>query len=323
MNGKLISIVVPVKDESAAIPIFFKETNKVLHKIERERGLSFEYIFVDDGSADDTLEQLEAAARQDSFVRVVSLSRNFGKEIAMTAGLEMATGDAIIFMDIDLQDPPALIEDFVNKWHEGYDVVYGYRQDRWGDSLVKRLTAKIYLRLFNSISTVSLPEGGGDYRIIDRRVANALKQVPERNRFMKGLFAWVGFKTARVPYSRAGRSSGSSSWNYWKLWNFGLDGLTGFSDFPLRIWLYVGAVVFVSAVTMALLIVVQKLVFGIDIEGYTSLIVAVLLFGGIQLLVLGVLGEYLGRVLVEVKNRPLYLIDKAVGFEDRNNQEKT
>ena len=251
-------------------------------------------------------------------MRVVNLSRNFGKEAALTAGIDHARGDVIMPMDIDLQDPPELIEPFMARWREGYDIVYGVRTQRTWDTAAKRLSAGWFYRVFNSMSPVRIPENVGDFRLVDRRAVEVLRQLPERNRFMKGLFAWVGFNSIGVPYERPQRAAGSSKFNLWRLWNFALDGVVSFSTAPLRAWFYVGVVIAAVAVLYALFIITRVLIFGIDTPGYASLLIAVLLMGAIQLLSLGIIGEYLGRLFLEVKGRPIYVIEGV--YEDGTDQ---
>ena len=311
---KKTSIVFPLYNEEQRLNKLFKGIkNFSKAKINK----SYEFIFVDDGSTDRTFDKLAGWAKIDKSVKVISLSRNFGKEAAMTAGLKAASGDAVIFMDVDLQDPAELIEHFIEKWNRGFDVVYARRVTRPGDSWLKVVTASLYRFTFNRLSEISIPIGSGDYRLIDRKVGDALLLLNERNRFMKGIFAWVGFRTTSIPFERASRVGGKSQWNYWKLWNFGLDGIVGFSNAPLRFWLYLGLFVFLLSSALAFLIIIQKLFFGINPEGYSSLMVAVPIFGGLQLLALGVIGEYVGRILIEIKGRPLFFVDKTIGFENR------
>lgn len=302
---KLITLVVPVMDEEEAIFPFVSAIDQEV----RLPGISLEILFIDDGSTDGTIEQLKGAAQQDPRIRWLQLSRNFGKEAAMTAGLDAARGDAIIPMDVDLQDPPELIAEFVRLWRDGgYDVVYGVRTSRDEDTRQKRTSANLFYRLFNRIAQTPIPDNAGDYRLLDRRVVEAMKRLPERNRFMKGLFAWVGYRSIGVPYSRPSRQVGSTKFNFWKLWNFALDGVVGFSTLPLRVWSYIGGGVALLAFLYAVVIVAKALIFGRDTPGYASVMSAVLFFGGMQLLSIGILGEYVARLFVEVKQRPLYLI---------------
>ncbi|SKA39214.1 Glycosyltransferase involved in cell wall bisynthesis [Enhydrobacter aerosaccus] len=301
----LLSLVVPVFNEEESIDIFLEQ---VVPLLERDR-LRFEIVFVNDGSRDETLARLFNSSTRDHRIRIVNLSRNFGKEAALTAGIDHARGDVLIPMDIDLQDPPELIEPFIARWREGYDIVYGVRSARTWDTAAKRLSASWFYRVFNSMSPVRIPENVGDFRLVDRRAIEVLRQLPERNRFMKGLFAWVGFNAVGVPYERPQRAAGSSKFNLWRLWNFALDGVVSFSTVPLRAWFYVGVVIATVAVLYALFIVTRVLIFGIDTPGYASLLIAVLLMGAIQLLSLGIIGEYLGRLFLEVKGRPIYVVE--------------
>jgi glycosyltransferase involved in cell wall biosynthesis len=303
--GPLLSLVVPVFDEEESIDLFL---DTVLPLMERD-GFRFEIVFVNDGSRDNTLACLLDRGALDRRFRIVNLSRNFGKEAALTAGIDHARGDVIVPMDIDLQDPPELIEPFMARWREGYDIVYGVRTQRAWDTAAKRLSANWFYRVFNSMSPVRIPENVGDFRLVDRRAVEVLRQLPERNRFMKGLFAWVGFNAVGVPYERPQRAAGSSKFNLWRLWNFALDGVVSFSTAPLRAWFYVGVVIAAVAVLYALFIVTRVLLFGIDTPGYASLLIAVLLMGAIQLLSLGIIGEYLGRLFLEVKGRPIYVVE--------------
>jgi len=301
----LLSLVVPVFNEEESIDIFLDTVPALM---ERD-GLRFEIVFVNDGSRDNTLAHLLDRGVSERRMRIVNLSRNFGKEAALTAGIDHARGDVIVPMDIDLQDPPELIEPFMARWREGYDVVYGVRTQRPWDTAAKRLSAGWFYRIFNSLSPVRIPEHVGDFRLVDRRAVEVLRQLPERNRFMKGLFAWVGFNAVGVPYERPQRAAGASKFNLWRLWNFALDGVVSFSTAPLRAWFYVGVVIAAIAVLYALFIVTRVLLFGIDTPGYASLLIAVLLMGAIQLLSLGIIGEYLGRLFLEVKSRPIYVVE--------------
>jgi glycosyltransferase involved in cell wall biosynthesis len=268
----------------------------------------FEIVCINDGSTDRTLTELLAAQRECPQVCVVDLSRNFGKEAAMSAGIDHARGEAVIIIDADLQDPPELIPTLVDRWRGGYEVVLARRSDRSSDGLMKRSTARLFYRLHNSIADYPIPEDIGDFRLMDRAVVEALKQLPERRRFMKGLFAWVGFRTITVDYVRAARSAGTTKFSAWKLWNFALEGITAFSTMPLRLWTYLGIVIAMLSLCYGSAIVVRTLIFGIDVPGYASLLTAILFLGGVQLIGLGVLGEYIGRIYVETKQRPVYIV---------------
>jgi glycosyltransferase involved in cell wall biosynthesis len=304
-----LSIVTPFYNESAAIDAYFDGLRRTLD------GVDYEVVCVNDGSVDDTLARLVEQARRDPRIVVVDLSRNFGKEAALTAGIDVARGDAVVPLDADLQDPPEVIHELVARWREGYEVVVAHRRDRSTDSLAKRATAAAFYRVHNLISHPQIPENVGDFRLMDRRVVDVLKTLPERQRFMKGLFAWVGFRTATVDYVRARRSAGKSRFSSWRLWNFAVEGMTSFSSAPLRIWTYVGSLVSFLAFIYGSFIVIRVLVQGVDTPGYASLLVAILLLGGIQLIGIGVLGEYLGRVYAETKQRPVYVVRQVIRSE--------
>ena len=273
-------------------------------------GRSFEIVCVNDGSTDSTLEKLISATKSRKNIRVVDLSRNFGKEAALTAGLDYSVGKAVVPIDADLQDPPELIKEFVKKWDEGYEVVLAKRIDRSKDKFGKRVTAKFFYKLHNKISKTKIPENVGDYRLMTRKVVDAVSKLPENQRFMKGVFAWVGFKTTVVEYKREERQAGETSFNSWKLWNFAMDGITGFSTVPLRIWLYLG--VFISSISFLYgsFIILRTILMGIDVPGYASLLTIMLFLGGVQLIGIGVIGEYVGRMYMESKRRPPYIVDK-------------
>ena len=314
MNSAVeLSLIVPVKDEEVAVPAFLARVVPLLEKLDDPAANSFEILFVDDGSSDKTLDVIRAANAADPRVRCLSLSRNFGKEAALTAGLDSARGLAVIPLDVDLQDPPEVIAPMIATWRGGVDVVYGVRDNRETDSLPKRLTADLYYRAHNWLSSDKIPEHAGDFRLLDRRVVEVIREMPERNRFMKGLFAWAGFKQAAVSYHREERKLGTTKFNYWKLWTLAIDGITSASTVPLRVWSYVGGVVALGAIGYALFIVVRTIAFGIEVPGYASMMVAILFLGGLQLLSLGVLGEYVGRILTETKRRPLYVVRERIG----------
>ena len=313
-----LSLVVPAYNEEESIQAFIDTIDQELAPLRDQ----LEIVFVNDGSRDKTRQVIEAVIEKDPRVTLINLARNFGKEAAMTAGLFHARGDAVIPMDVDLQDPPALILEFVRLWRdEGYDTVYGVRSDRNADTPMKRLTAGGFYRLFNAVSTTTkIPENAGDFRLMDRRVVEVIKQLPERNRFMKGLFAWAGFNAIGVPYERPARAAGETTFNYWKLWNFALDGFFSFSSWPLRIWSYVGAGVALLSFLYILVIITKVLFFGIDIPGYASLMSVILFLGGMQLISIGVLGEYLGRMFLEVKQRPVFVVEGVYGQYSRDDQ---
>jgi glycosyltransferase involved in cell wall biosynthesis len=300
-----LSIVAPCYNEEAVIDIFLEKIFDVLEKL----GRSYEIVFVNDGSRDGTLELLKAKSKEYAGIRVINLSRNFGKEAALTAGIDAALGEVVVPIDVDLQDPPELILEFVKKYEEGYDVVVGKRADRTTDTAAKRISAELFYKMHNKISDIEIPHNVGDYRLMSRRVVEELKKLPETQRFMKGIFAWLGFKTAVVEYKREERAAGSTSFNGWKLWNFALDGITSFSTAPLRIWLYLGMGLAFIAFLFGLWIILKTLIFGADTPGYASMITVVLFLGGIQLMGIGILGEYIGRIYLESKNRPIYIVE--------------
>ena len=309
-----ISLIVPVYNEEESIDLFLQEVNDKLD-VYREK---LELLFVNDGSSDRTLEVLFRHAQQDTRIKIVNFTKNFGKEAGMTAGLDHSTGQVVIPVDVDLQDPLEVIIDFVAKWKDGYDVVYGVRHNRMSDSVAKRATARWFYVLFNRLTQSKIPENVGDFRLMDRVVVQSVQKLQERNRFMKGLFAWVGYNSIGVPYERPNRAAGYTKWNFWKLWNFALDGFISFSTVPLRVWTYLG--VFISMISMfySVYIITSTLIYGIDVPGYASIMTAVLFFGGVQLISLGVIGEYLGRLFIEVKNRPIYLVDKVYQFQKQD-----
>ena len=277
--------------------------------------LSYEVICINDGSTDGTVQKVLEFHKINPRIKLINLSRNFGKDNALTAGLNYASGKAVVPIDSDLQDPPELIESLLSKWREGYDVVYAVREKRHGETLMKRLTASLFYKFINLFSETPIPPNTGDFRLLDRRVVNILNQIPERTRFMKGLFAWVGFKQIGIPYDRQPRHLGKTKWNFWKLWNFALDGITLFSTSGLKVWSYVGIFISMFSFIYAMFLIIRTLILGLDVPGYASIMVAILFLGGLQLVSLGILGEYLGRVYAEVKKRPLYIVSQCVGFE--------
>lgn len=311
----LLSVIVPVKNEQESIAVFVDRVSAVLSKV--TDGQEWEILFIDDGSTDCTLHEIISAHSRDARIRALSLSRNFGKEAALSAGLDHARGAAVVPMDVDLQDPPEVLAEMIAKWRAGSDVVYGVRRNRLSDALPKRLTADLYYRAHNWLCADKIPEHAGDFRLLDRKVVEVIRQLPERNRFMKGLFAWGGFKQSAVEYDRAERRNGNSKFSYWKLWTLAVDGITSASTLPLRVWSYVGALVALGAITYAGLVVGRTLILGVEVPGYASLLVSILFLGGVQLLSLGVLGEYVGRILVETKQRPIYVVRDRIGIDEQ------
>ena len=302
-----LSLIIPVFNECESIGPFIERIADVF--VDRS-DLKVQLVFVNDGSTDDTLNTILGLREYFFSVEVVDLSRNFGKEAALTAGLHAAKGQVVVPIDVDLQDPPELIFEMLEQWQKGFEVVLAMRVDRSSDSWLKRLSARWFYRIYNKISSTKLPENVGDFRLMDRIVVDALNQLPESQRFMKGLFAWIGFRTSHVEFVRAKRAVGDSRFGGWKLWNLALEGVTSFSTDPLRIWTYLGLVVSLFSVFFAIWIVVKVLVMGIDVPGYASQMVAVVFFGGLQLMGIGIVGEYLGRTYTESKRRPIYVVRK-------------
>ncbi len=306
--GPVLSVVVPCHNEADGLPILHARLGAVMDGL----GLSWELVCVNDGSTDATLGVMQRLRDADPRMAVVNLSRNFGKEAALTAGLDHARGDAVIVIDADLQDPPELIPQLVAHWREGYDVVYAQRRRRDGDGWLKRATARGFYRLMSRVGGVRLPRDVGDFRLMSRRATDAVLTLREHHRFMKGIFAWVGFPSIAVPYDRAAREAGSSSWSYWKLWNLALEGITSFTTAPLRIATYVGLFAALLALVYGVFLIAHTIVMGTSVPGYPSLMTVVLFMGGVQLMTLGILGEYVGRVFNETKHRPLYLLERVL-----------
>ncbi len=311
VNNKTIKItcIVPVHDEEESIDQFLRQLRKKLNGLTQQGDI----IVVDDGSQDATLQQLKQATHH---IKIISFSRNFGKEAALTAGLIHATGDVVVLIDADFQHPLDVIDEFIKKWAEGFDMVYGVRISREDETAVKRFTSRIFYRLMSLITKVKIPPHAGDFRLMDRKVVNAMNQLPERERFMKGLYAWVGFSSSAVPFTVQVRQSGKSSWRYRNLIELALVGITSFSNIPLRFWSFLGFVVSFIAFIYGLIIVLDTMVFGVDVPGYATIVAAIMFFGGVQLLSVGILGEYIARIFNEVKSRPSYIISEILGFDD-------
>ena len=299
-----VSLIVPCHNEAENLSALY---GRVLAVME-QTGKPWEMVCINDGSKDDTLEQLLALNQKDPRIVVIDLSRNFGKEAALTAGLDHARGDCAIPLDADLQDPPELIPELLAKWHEGFDVVNAVRLSRDGESWLKRASAHAFYRIINRMSDVDIPEDTGDFRLLSRPVLEAIRMLPERRRFMKGLFAWVGFRTASVHYHREPRYAGKTKWNYWRLWNFAVEGITSFSQVPLQLAAHLGLIVSALAFLYAVYLVIGTIVYGNPVKGYPSMMATLLFLGGVQLIALGVIGEYLGRIYEETKGRPVYLV---------------
>jgi glycosyltransferase involved in cell wall biosynthesis len=300
-----LSLVVPCYNEEEVLEYFLQTLTQLLQKL----SITYEIIFINDGSKDNTLTQMVLLKSQYPCVRILNLSRNFGKEAALTAGIDYALGEVVVPMDVDLQDPPQLLEQFIEKYREGYDVVLAKRADRSSDSFLKKISAEYFYKLHGKISDIDMPQNVGDYRLMSRKVVDELKKLPENQRFMKGLFAWVGFKTTTIEYKREPRFAGKTSFNGWKLWNFAIEGITSFSTAPLKIWFYIGFITAFVAFIFGTWILIKTLLFGVDSPGYASLITVVLFLGGIQLMGIGILGEYIGRIYLESKKRPVYIIE--------------
>jgi polyisoprenyl-phosphate glycosyltransferase len=309
---QVLSILIPVHNESGNIPALLARMKKALAAIDMES----EIVFVDDGSRDHSWKVIKEIAASEPMIRGVSFSRNFGKEIAIAAGLDMVRGDAVVMIDGDLQQPPELIPDMVSAWRRGAMTVYGERIDRHSDGPVRRVVTNQFYKIFSAITDTKLAERAGDFRLMDRKVVDALRRLPEKARFNKGLYAWVGFSSEAIPYDHVDRHAGDSQWGFVKLFRFALDGITAFSTTPLRLATYVGISVSALALLYAVYLFVRTALYGPDVPGYPSLIVSILFFAGVQLISLGVIGEYIGRIYNEVKNRPLYVIAETIGAEE-------
>jgi glycosyltransferase involved in cell wall biosynthesis len=309
VHRRSLSVVVPVYNESEVLPELHRRLATVLDGLD----CASEIVFVNDGSTDRSLDVLTALHDTDPRVAVLDLSRNFGKEIAMSAGLDHAGGDAVVVIDADLQDPPECIPEMVRAWEAGCDVVLMRRRSRAQESWLKKATARGFYRAIGALGTIDIPENVGDFRLLSRRAVAALRRFPERSRFMKGLFAWIGFPCREIEYDRDGRYAGETKWNYWRLWNFALEGITSFSALPLKAASYVGLATALWAFAYGVYVVVKTLLIGDRVPGYPTLVTLILFLGGLQLMALGIIGEYLARMFVEVKQRPLYLVQRHLG----------
>ncbi len=305
-----ISVVIPVYNEAKSLDPLSVRLSAALANCNE----SFEIIFINDGSQDGSLEKIRSLCAETTNYRALSLSRNFGKEVAITAGLDQARGDAVIIMDADLQHPPELIIQFIERWRQGYKNVYGQRLDRATDPRIRAIFTKLFYRLVDKYGDVSLPSGAGDYRLLDRQAVDALLSMRERARFNKGLYAWIGFRSVGVPYTVESRAAGVSKFNFSRLMQFALDGFMSFSSIPLKIWTYAGLLISGFALAMALYYWTRTMLFGVDLPGFPSLIVSITFFSGVQLISLGVIGEYIARIFNEVKGRPLYLIEETINY---------
>ena len=308
----VFSVVVPVFNEVGGLEEFHRRLANVMNSLG-----TWEVVYVNDGSTDASLAVLSALHSAAPNVAVLNLARNFGKEIAMTAGLDHVAGEAVVVIDADLQDPPEVIEALAREWRAGYDVVYAQRRAREGETWLKTATATAFYRVMERVGHVRLPRNTGDFRLMSRRVVEAVTSLREHHRFMKGLFAWVGFPSKAVLYDRAPRHAGTTKWNYWRLWNFALEGVTSFTVAPLRIGTYAGFAVAMLALVYGFVVVIRALLFGNDVAGYPSLLTVILFLGGVQIMTLGVIGEYLGRVFNETKQRPLYFVERFMRADQK------
>lgn len=310
---KLISLVIPCHNESINIKPLLERVITVMQSLESR--FDYEVIFVNDGSKDDTIQKLFEYASNDDNIKIIDFSRNFGKEAALTAGLDFSSGDVVIPMDADLQHPPELITEMINKWEEGFEVVLARRKNRNNDTAILKFFSEKFYKVQNMMTDVPIPENVGDFRLIDKKVVEALKLLPERRRFMKGIFAWVGFKSTVVEFEVQKREHGKSSFNFWRLFNFAIEGITSFSTAPLRVWTYFGFIVALLAFLYASVIFFDTILYGKQLPGYASLICVVLFMGGVQIISIGVLGEYIGGIYGEVKKRPIYVVSRKYGFK--------
>jgi glycosyltransferase involved in cell wall biosynthesis len=310
MSRQKISLVAPFYNEEKGVADFFEEIEHALSPLYKTNEV--EIICVNDGSKDQTLVELIRAKTRYNKIKIIDFSRNFGKEAALTAGLDYASGDAVIPIDSDLQHPPHVVLEMVQKWHEGYEVVLAKRSDRDTDNPIYKYAAQSFYKFTRKITSIEIPANVGDFRLMDRKVVDAVKNMKENSRFMKGIFAWVGFKTTTIVYQVEPRQHGQTSFKFWKLWNLALEGITSFSTIPLRIWTYLGGFVSVSAFAYAVYLLIRTIIYGAETPGYASLMIAILFLGGVQLIGIGVLGEYVGRIFNEVKRRPSYIIREII-----------
>lgn len=304
---KTITILIPAYNEQAVLPALYERLSKLADETKK---YSFEFLFVNDGSRDSTLSMIKDYTHKDDRISYVNLSRNFGKEIAMIAGLDHAKGDATVIIDADLQDPPELIPQMITFWEQGYDDVYAKRKNREGESWFKKWSSKTFYQILEKVSHVPIQKDTGDFRLLDRRAVEALKKLRESQRYTKGMFSWIGFNKKEILYDRDPRAAGTTKWNYHKLTNFAIDGITSFTTAPLRISTYFGFAISAVAFVYILFLIIRTVFFGSDLAGYPSTMAVILFLGGVQLLSLGIIGEYIGRIFNEVKQRPLYFIEE-------------
>lgn len=314
-NKKLVTILVPAYNEQDVLNMLYDRLKNIMNNL---TNYNFEVLLVNDGSKDDTLKVMENLHISDSRICYLNLSRNYGKETAMIAGLDYAKGDCVIIIDADLQDPPELIPDMLKFWEEGYDDVYAKRKSRKGESILKKLTSKIYYKVLQSVTNIEIQKDTGDFRLLDRRCVEALKSIRESQRYTKGLFSWIGYNKKEILFDRDPRAAGNTKWNYGKLINLSIDGLTSFTTAPLRLSAIIGILVSFAGFIYMLAIIFKTIFYGIDVPGYSSTMVVILFLGGIQLIFLGVIGEYLGRTFNESKGRPIYFVDRYNDKKETN-----
>ena len=317
---KLITIMTPAYNEEKVLPILFERLKNLASKNSK---YDFEFLFINDGSRDKTIEIIKNESQKDFRISYIDLSRNFGKENAMLAGFDYAKGDALVIIDADLQDPPELIPKMIELWEQGFDDVYAKRESRDGETWLKKATSKWFYSILDKISHIEIQRDTGDFRLLDRRAVEALKTLRESNRYTKGMFSWVGFKKKEITYKRDPRAAGETKWNYFKLLNLAIEGITSFTTSPLRISLWTGLIISVSAFAWAAFLIIRKIFFGADMSGYTSLMSAILLLGGVQLVSIGIIGEYIGRIFTESKNRPVYLVQEIKEYNREKSSKQT
>ena len=317
---KTISIIIPAYNEEESLPYLMERLTKLIDEI---KNYEFEILFVNDGSKDKTIDLIKEYREKDNRVSYVDFARNFGKELAMIAGLDYAKGDAVIFMDADLQDPPELIPEMIKYWEEGYDDVYAQRRSRKGETWLKKFTSKMYYRVLQSLTKVEIQKDTGDFRLLDRRCVNALKQMREPGRNSKSMFSWIGYKKKAILFDRDERVAGKTKWNYTKLINLAIDGITSFTTSPLRLSTYIAIPTFIALFVYFIYVIVKCIRYGIVMEAFQAIILLVLFFSGIQILLFGIVGEYLGRIFNESKNRPLYLVNEYNGVRETNEKKET
>ena len=304
---KKISIIIPAYNEEESLPLLYDRLNKVISNLE---SYEFEMLFINDGSKDNTLKIIKELREKDARVSYVDFSRNFGKEVAMIAGLDYAKGDCVIFIDADLQDPPELIPELIKYWEEGYDDVYARRKSRKGETFLKKFTSKMYYKVLQSLTRVEIQKDTGDFRLLDRRCVNALKQLRETQRCSKSMFSWIGYNKKEVLFDRDPRIAGTTKWNYKKLMDLAIDGITSFTTSPLRISTYLSIPTFLALIVYFIYVIIKCITQSVAIQAFQAIILLVLFFAGIQIMLFGIMGEYLGRIFIEVKNRPLYFVDE-------------